>query len=59
LFYVPGLPREYYATLWGRAFNTAAAALEALSASLTPGAAVAVIPEGPYVLARASAEVAV
>ena len=59
LFYVPGLPREYYAALWGQAFATAAAALEALTASLTPGAAVAVIPEGPYVLAQAYAGVAV
>lgn len=55
LFYVPGLQREYHATLWGRAFGTAAAAVEDLTASLPPGAAVAVIPEGPYVLARACA----
>ena len=52
LFYVPGLPREYHAALWGRAFQTAAAAVEALTASLEPGAAIAVIPEGPYVLAK-------
>ena len=52
LFYVPGLPREYHAALWGRAFPTAAAAVEALTASLEPGAAIAVIPEGPYVLAK-------
>ena len=52
LFYVPGMPREYHASLWGRAFATAAAAVEALTASLTPGAAIAVIPEGPYVLAK-------
>ena len=55
LFYVPGLPPEYHAKLWGRAFPTAAAALEALAGSLQPGARVAVIPEGPYVLARAKA----
>jgi lactate racemase len=53
LWYVPGLPAEYQAKLWGRAFGTPAAALEALAASLPPGARVAVIPEGPYVLARA------
>jgi lactate racemase len=52
LFYVPGLPREYHTALWGRAFATAAAAVEALTASLAPGAAIAVIPEGPYVLAK-------
>jgi nickel-dependent lactate racemase len=54
LFYVPGLPAEYRHTLWGRSFLTAAAAVEALAASLDPGARVAVIPEGPYVLARAA-----
>jgi nickel-dependent lactate racemase len=59
LFFVPGLPREYDASLWGRACSTAAEAMEALTASLSPGAIVAVIPEGPYVLARAHAEVAV
>jgi nickel-dependent lactate racemase len=52
LFYVPGLPREYHAALWGRAFPTAAAAVEALTASLAPGVAIGVIPEGPYVLAK-------
>jgi lactate racemase len=55
LFYVPGLPAEYHARLWGRAFPTADAAVEALARSLNPGARVAVIPEGPYVLARAAA----
>jgi nickel-dependent lactate racemase len=57
LLYVPGLPAEYHASLWGRSFPTAPAAIEALAASLKPGATVAVIPEGPYVLARAFAEV--
>jgi len=59
LFYVPGLPREYHAALWGRAFNTAAEAIEALTTSLPSGATLAVIPEGPYVLARAQAGVGV
>ena len=59
LFYLPGLPREYHASLWGRAFATAAEAIEELTASLAAGARVAVIPEGPYVLARAHAEVSV
>jgi nickel-dependent lactate racemase len=54
LFYVPGLPAEYHAALWGRTFPTAAAAVDALAGSLSPGARVAVIPEGPYVLARAA-----
>jgi nickel-dependent lactate racemase len=52
LFYAPGLAREYHASLWGRAFPTAASAVEALLALLSPGATVAVIPEGPYVLAK-------
>ena len=55
LFYVPGLPAEYHAGLWGASYPTAAAAVEALAAGLPPGAQVAVIPEGPYVLARAAA----
>ena len=59
LFYVPGLPREYHASLWGPAFATAAEAIAALTASLPAEATVAVIPEGPYVLARAHAEVSV
>ena len=53
LFYVPGLEPEYHASLWGRSFPTMAAALQALAASLPPRATVAVIPEGPYVLAKA------
>ena len=52
LYYVPGVPREYHAALWGRAFPTAAAAVEALTATLPPGAEIAIIPEGPYVLAK-------
>ena len=52
LFYVPGLPAEYHQSLWGRSFSTAEAALAALTAGLPPGARVAAIPEGPYVLAR-------
>jgi nickel-dependent lactate racemase len=52
LWYVPGLPAEYHAGLWGRSCATMASALEALSASLPGGARIAVIPEGPYVLAK-------
>ena len=53
LFYTPGLPREYHGSLWGRAFESPQSALEALVAGLEPGSRVAVIPEGPYVLAKA------
>lgn len=53
LFYVPGLPREYHARLWGQSYATPAAAVEALTDGLPPDATIAIIPEGPYVLARA------
>src|SRR5579864_2491546 len=59
LYYVPGLPREFHASLWGRAFPTAPDAIAALAADLPRNATIAVIPEGPYVLARAHAEVSV
>jgi nickel-dependent lactate racemase len=52
LFYVPGLPSEYYDSLWGRALPTVEGAVQALVDSLPRGARIAVIPEGPYVLAR-------
>lgn len=52
-FYTPGLPAEYHAHLWGRIFATAPEAFEALAAEVGPDTAVAVIPEGPYVFARA------
>jgi nickel-dependent lactate racemase len=54
LYYVPGLPAEYHPRLWGASYASAPAAIEALAASLQPGARIAVIPEGPYVLARAA-----
>jgi hypothetical protein len=54
LYYVPGLPAEYHASLWGKSFPTAYAAIEALTNSLVPGATIAVMPDGPYVLARAA-----
>lgn len=57
LFYVPGLPGAYHASLWGRACPSAAAGIEAIAANLERGATIAVIPEGPYVLARAPSEV--
>jgi nickel-dependent lactate racemase len=55
LFYVPGLAADYYPSLWGRAFPSAQEAVAALFAGLSPGATVAVIPEGPYVLAKTRA----
>ena len=51
-WYVPGLPAEYREKLWGRCHPTPQAAMDGLARELAPGATVAVIPEGPYVLAR-------
>jgi len=47
------LPSDYYPTLWGKVYPSAGAAIEALCASLPAGSTIAVIPEGPYVLAKA------
>ena len=55
LFYAPGLPAEFHSKLWGRAFGSPSEALQALTAGLPQGAKIAVIPEGPYVLAKATA----
>lgn len=55
LYYVPGLPREFHSALWGKAYACAEEALAALASQLGQNARVAVIPEGPYVLAQASA----
>lgn len=54
LFHVPGLPAEYHGNLWGQSFPSGEAALAALFDGLPPGARIAVIPEGPYVLAKAA-----
>jgi lactate racemase len=52
-FHTPGLPMEYHAALWGRTFATANEAMAELAAAVPAGAEVAVIPQGPYVFARA------
>ena len=52
---VPGLPAEYRGKLWGPGFADAQPALDAFFSGLKPGSRVAVIPEGPYVLASAEA----
>jgi lactate racemase len=58
LYYVPGLPADYYPTLWGTACATPEDAVASLTNGLPDGALIAVIPEGPYVLARPSSAVA-
>jgi nickel-dependent lactate racemase len=55
LFYVPGLELRLREQLWGPAFDTPEAALAALLEHTGPNARIAVIPEGPYVLAKARA----
>jgi nickel-dependent lactate racemase len=52
LYYVPGLRRQYHASLWGKAYATPEAAIAALTSALPPRARIALIPEGPYVLAQ-------
>jgi len=52
LWYVPGVPRELQSKVWGRTFDSADDAASALFDSLKPGAKVAIVPEGPYVLAQ-------
>jgi nickel-dependent lactate racemase len=52
LWYVPGLLAEYHAGLWGQSYETVESAIGALVSALPPGATIAVIPEGPYVLAK-------
>ena len=54
LYHVPGLPLEFHPALWGRSYATAAEAICALVGKLGRNARVAIIPEGPYVLARAN-----
>ncbi len=58
LFFTPGVPAEYRPTMWGPVFDHFPAASAALLAGLPPAATIAVIPEGPYVLARVEEPVA-
>lgn len=54
LFYTPGLSAEYHDSLWGPIFPSLDEAVAGLTEGLPPGARIAVIPEGPYVLAKVS-----
>jgi len=53
LYFVPGLEPEYQSRLWGTAYPTVKAAVNALTSSVATNERIALIPEGPYVLARA------
>jgi lactate racemase len=57
-FYVPGIPKERLGSLASRSYASPAAAVAALLDGLPADARVALVPEGPYVFARADAEVA-
>jgi hypothetical protein len=52
-FFVPGLPTKYWTSLWGPAYHSLKAALDAFFAGSPEGASIGIIPDGPYVLAKA------
>jgi nickel-dependent lactate racemase len=54
VFFTPGVPKEYRASMWGPVHDDFPSALAALMDGLGPKPKIAVIPEGPYVLARAA-----
>lgn len=51
IYYVPGMPADYYPMLWGQAAANPAQALAMFLDGLPRNASIAVLPEGPYVLA--------
>lgn len=51
-FYTPGLPDEFRGCFGGNMFSSADEAVADLVRRCGPGAKIAVIPEGPYVLAK-------
>lgn len=52
VFLTPGVPSEYHEKMWGPVYSEFTPAMASLTAGLSAGADIAVIPEGPYVLAR-------
>lgn len=54
-YYAPGLPEEYRAKLWGLWRPSMETAVRELTGGLASGSTIAIIPEGPYVLAKARA----
>ena len=53
---IPGVPADYRSKTWGRSYADPQEAVAALCAGLKPGARIAIVPEGPYVLAQANAQ---
>ncbi len=49
---VPGVPEQFIAGLWGPGFRNPSEAVKALFAELPASSRIAVVPEGPYVLAE-------
>ena len=52
VFLTPGVPTEYHEKMWGPVYSEFSPAMASLTSGLSAGADIAVIPEGPYVLAR-------
>jgi nickel-dependent lactate racemase len=52
-FYIPGIPKERLGNLASRSYDSPEAAVAAVLDGLPAGARVALVPEGPYVFARA------
>jgi len=52
VFLAPGVPSEYHPNMWGPVFSDFNPAMASLIEGLDKGSEIAVIPEGPYVLAR-------
>ena len=52
-FYIPGVANDKLGNLASRCFSNAQSAVAALLEGLPAGARVALVPEGPYVYARA------
>lgn len=52
-FFVPGLEAEYQSALWGPAYPTIHEAIQGALRGLSRDARIALLPDGPYVLAKA------
>jgi len=58
LYSAPGVPAEFQQRFWGRGFANPQDAVHALLDGLDPAARIAVVPDGPYVLAQVAAQAA-
>jgi len=53
MYCVPGVPSDYRKRLWGPAFDNPADAVQTFFSGLPAASRIAVVPDGPYVLAKA------